>query len=783
MISKFQLQTATLILFGSLLALAANAQPAVRPPAPATYYIVPQRGVFAPDAPGVIEITGVDVGVVIVEQVATTTMDVALRNPTGRMVEAVLLVPVPPGAAVRSFSFEGAAAEPTATLLPKDEARDTYERIVAKMRDPALLEFARQNLIRSSVFPLPAGAAQKVRLTYEHVLDRDGDRVDYELPRSESLDFGVPWNIAVKVKSKTPISAVYSPSHAVDTLRAADGAVSVRTRPEAATVAGPFRLSYVLSADSVSASLLAYPDGAEAGYFLLLAGMPPRPATESDAASVTREITLVLDHSGSMQGEKIEQVRAAAKQVIAGLNDGEAFNLVVYNDTPRSFRPRAVLKDRDTEHAAREFLDALRAAGGTNIHDALLDALRPEPAIIPADAQPRTVLPLVLFLTDGLPTVGQTSEVAIRNVATENNPFNRRIFTFGVGADVNTPLLEKLASDTRAITTFVLPGEDVEVKVAQVFKGLRGPILTEPQLEIVRDDRAPATERVHDLLPARLPDLYEGDQLVLLGRYAGDEPLNFVLRGQYLGQNREFRFRFTLDQASTRNAFVPRLWAGRRIAFLIDEIRQMGADNTAIAAAVRSNHPDPRLSSSLVAHAAAPVDPRLDELTGEIIRLGTEFGILTEYTAFLAREGTNLAKRDAVLAEARSNFQGRAMASRSGLGSVNQSMNNMAQQAQRTLNGDNSFFDENMKRVAIATVQQINDRAFFRRGAGWVDSRVVADKELKPDRTIEFGSPEYRELARRLAADNRAGTIALRGDVYLQIDNELVLIRAAEKTP
>ena len=780
--SRLKLRVVSFVLLGSLCSFIAQAQTAGNQPSSLVNYVVPQRGVFVSNAGVTVEITGVDVGVVIVEQVATTTMDISLRNPTAGMLEAELLVPVPPGAAVRSFTFEGGATEPTARLLPKDEARETYEKIVAKVRDPAMLEFAQQNLIRSSVFPLAARGTQKVRLTYEHVLDRDGNRIDYELPRSEALDFGVPWNIAVKMKSKTPIAAVYSPSHAVETVRAADGIVSVRTRPDAATVAGPFRLSYVLSGENVSASLLAYPDGADSGYFLLLAGMSPRPAGDAESTSVMREVTLVLDHSGSMQGEKIEQAREAAKQVIAGLADGEAFNLVVYSDKPRMFRPRAVIKNRETEQTAREFLEALRAGGSTNIHDALFEALRPEPVSEQVRQVARPVLPLVLFLTDGLPTVGQTSEVAIRDVATKNNPFNRRIFAFGVGADVNTPLLEKLASDTRGTATFVLPGEDVEVKVAQVFKGLRGPILVEPRIEVVRDDGTPAPERIHDLMPARLPDMYEGDQLVLLGRYSADWSLNFVLHGQYLGLPREFRFRFSLDQANTRNAFVPRLWASRRIAFLIDEIRQMGADENAVAAAVHANRVNFAAGGGgAPARRRGAVDPRLDELTNEIVRLGTEFGILTEYTAFLAQEGTNLAKRDEVLAEARENFKGRAMASRSGIGSVNQSLNSIAMRQQDVLNSSNDFYDQNMNRVSIADVQQVNDRAFFRRGGSWVDSRAVTNKELKPDQTIAFGSDEYRELARRLAAENRAGTIALRGNVYLQIDGKLVLIQAASE--
>ncbi len=151
----------------------------------------------------------------------------------------------------------------------------------------------------------------------------------------------------------------------------------------------------------------------------------------------------------------------------------------------------------------------MTARGGTNIHDALLESLRPAPA--------EGTLPIVLFMTDGLPTIGQTSEASIRDLARQHNPHHKRIFSFGVGVDVNTPLLEKIAYENRGFTTFILPAEDVEVKVGRVFDRLKGPVLADPELTIGGD----GPRRVSALIPDRLPDLFEGDQIVLLGQYRG----------------------------------------------------------------------------------------------------------------------------------------------------------------------------------------------------------------------------------------------------------------------
>jgi Ca-activated chloride channel family protein len=734
-------------------------QTPARSPRPLTSnVIVPQSRSFVPRGVPAVQIQRVDVDARVVEQAATTVMDISLYNPSNRRLEAELLVPVPDGAIVRSFSFQGAAAEPTAQILPHDEARRIYNEIVARIRDPALLEFAGYNLVRSSVFPIAAHGTQKVRLVYEHVLPADGNRVDYVVPRTESLAYDVPWSIRVALRSKRPISTVYSPTHKLITTRQDSQGLTVTLNPRHAREPGSFQLSYLLEGGGVTASLLAYPDAkVGGGYFLLLAGLPADAARRAAQDGIRREVTLVLDRSGSMRGEKLRQVREAALQIIAGLDPGEAFNLIVYNEVVDLFSERAVRKTPQAVAVAEAYLSGVTARGGTNIHDALFEALRMPPT-------PGT-LPLVLFLTDGLPTVGQTSEAAIRDMVLKGNGYRRRVFTFGVGVDVNTPLLEKVAFETRAASTFVLPNEDVEAKVGKVFQRLSGPVLADGRLRVLSSSGVASADRVRELFPPQLPDLFEGDQLVVLGQYVGSAPLSFELSGNFLGRPRRFEFSFNLDRASTRNAFVPRLWASRKIAMLIDAIRQLGADGPVTPGAPPTG---------------AANDPRLRELVDEVVRLSTEFGILTEYTAFLAREGTDLSQPEFVRREATGRFVDRAISARSGLASVNQTINNAAQKQQTVLNRRNQFLDARMNAVQVTTVQQVADRAFYRRGQQWVDSRVVNRRAaLTPDRTIEFGSDAFWDLVKRLVREQRAGCIALEGDIVLMVDGQTVLVKRA----
>ncbi len=734
-----------------------------RPVADHVYVIVPQTRtvVIHPDPrprpvpvpQPAVQVTGVDAHVAIRDQASTTTLQISLSNPSNRRQEAELMLPVPVGAVVRMLDFQGAGQEPSFQVLPREEARRIYNDIVNRSKDPALLEFAGLNVIRSSVFPVEAGSTQKIKVIYENLLKADGDRVDYLLPRTEALDYRVPWRITMEVRSHRKISTVYSPSHPLTIERVDDKHVKA-TMPDAAShTPGSLRVSYLMTDNGLSASLFAYPDPkAGGGYFLLLAGVPPLPKDKAPADTIKRDVTIVIDRSGSMNGPKIKQVREAAMQVIAGLDAGEAFNIIVYNEAVESFSAQPVLKSDKTETAARKYLERMTARGGTNIHDALVEALRQKPG--------GDMLPIVLFLTDGLPTIGETSEKAIREMVKKGNPFKRRVFTFGVGVDVNTPLLEAIADTTRASSEFVLPDEDVELKVAAVFKRLTGPVLADPAINVLDPSGGPAMGRTSDLIPNRLPDLFDGDQLVMVGRYLGEQPLTFELKGNYLTKPRTFRFDFSLGNATTKNAFVPRLWASRKIALLIDAIRAMGADIGRPGAPMPAN------------------DPRFKELVDEIVKLSTEFGILTEYTAFLAREGTDLAAADALVRierEVAGNLAARAVRSRSGYGSYNQEANLKQGKYQVYLNADNSFVQQDMTRAEFTTVQQVNDRAFYRRGNQWIDSRLI-NKSQKPDKVIKVGTPEYEQLMKTLAEQNRQGCAAFKEDVMIEVNSQACLL-------
>ncbi|MGK0264969.1 MAG: hypothetical protein ACI8UD_003632, partial [Planctomycetota bacterium] len=211
-------------------------------------------------------------------------------------------------------------------------------------------------------------------------------------------------------------------------------------------------------------------------------------------------------------------------------------------------------------------------------------------------------------------------------------------------------------------------------------------------------------------------------------------------------------------------AFVPRLWASRQIAFLVDELRQQGGDLGAPFGAPRR---DPF------------ADPRLRELRDEILRLSARFGVLGEYTAFLATEGSKLDDWKSLSMACQDSLQGRAVVTRSGAAAVNQGQNLWAQKAQTVANPRNYYLDRNLKLVEPSQALQVCDRAFFLRGNRWVDGNSVVAKSIKPDEIVAFASVRYFQLNNELAKQGNSGVLSLKGEILLSYGGKNVLIQAA----
>ncbi|MHC4117627.1 MAG: vWA domain-containing protein [Planctomycetota bacterium] len=692
------------------------------------------------------------------DSTAVTTMIINLENMSSTEQFSQLVVAVPENTTLREIYAGQEAAPVPAMVLAKVQATTILGQMVEQVNDPALTEFVDSSLIISDSFGIAAGATSTVTLTYKQVLDVEGNRVDYLLARSEWILYNVDWEITVRINAGQTLSAIYSPSHKLDIRRDGQDSATVTTVNESSTMAGPFRLYYLLEdAEGFTSSVLTYPaSDYDGGYFLFLAGLPAE--LERSDNDIKRELTLVLDRSGSMTGVKIEQVKRAARQVISGLADGEAFNLITYNQNIDTFNDEPLIKNNSTVQAAFNYLDSFDAAGSTNLHAALRIALLQEPT--------EGFLPVILFLTDGLPTSGETREVQIRDLVLSSNPYNRRVFTLGVGYDLNAPLLDGLAEYSLARSIFVTPEDDVEAAITDVFWTISQPLFTDLSIRSVSAEGIPGTRRTYNVLPFVIADLFQGDQLVLIGQYVGQEPFLFDISGNYRNQVQSFFCPIDQQDSSLSHGFVPRLWSGRVVAQVINEIRQMGAD--------------PELTK---------YNERLWDLSVAMIDLSLEHGILTEYTAFLGDGSVELLNYGDLLYSGWTDLFDRAVRARRGISAVNQSLNLGILKSQSVLNRDNFYLDRNMDEVRTTTIQHINDAAlYFHYGQGvWIDSSLLLppdEDSYAPIETVivEFATPEFAKLADRLAARGRQGCLGMPQNVTLWEGGNIIEVRMPSVT-
>lgn len=688
-----------------------------------------------------------------------TTLELSVHNGGNAPTEAELVLPVPEGVVIKGFYYGDGKTSWQASLMPADEARRLYDRIVARRLDPALLEFAGFGAIRSSVFPVPARSSVKLGIVYEQLLAPVDGRLDYVLPRTEALSENAAWTIRVEISSGPEgIRNVFTPSHPMERHRLKDGTV-VLTLAEEKMSPGPFRLSWMESAAQKGdygpdISVYAAPDAENDrnGYFLAMIGKDS-PGNEKQ---IRRELTLVLDRSGSMRGEKLASMKEAAKQIISGLNPGERFNIITYNEGVDLFETAPVERTAATEKAAHAWLDAVVARGGTNVHEALAMAL----------AQPARegMLPVVLFLTDGLPTIGRTSEKSIASLAGEGNREGRRIFTIGVGEDVNAPLLRRMAEISGGLPSYVLSGENLELKLAQIFRQLYGPVFRNVRYAICSPDGREQPGRVQDAIPSgQLPDIYSGAPAVLAGRYVGTSP--FLLKGSYLDRNnREQSFSVVVEPeriASVKDDFTARMWAARKIGALETALMDMGAD--------------PANTGGL------KNDPRTRELIEEIMQLSRDFGILSSAASFFADDGTSAPWRGEPVSPSSSRFRdyGRVMQeSREGLGSIALQKNAVEKKRELSVNKFNRQMDKYGRSVSFTGTAQIAQNGYFNRNGVWMENTVLRTPgQESPVRTVQVGTPEYAAVADKLISTNRQGLLALEGSVMISLDGETVLMR------
>jgi Ca-activated chloride channel family protein len=526
----------------------------------------------------------------ITDQVAVTTLEQTFRNHTDRPLEATYLFPVPKGASVDRFTMWVDGKETGGELLDSKKAHGIYTEIVRRTQDPGLLEYLGNDLMRLRIFPVPAKGDQKVKLSFKSVAPQDAGVVEYVYPlktdgkATRTLE---DFSVKIALQSQRPLANVYSPTHAITVTRKGDKEATIEFARDQAMLDKDFQLFYGFANKDIGVTPLLYkPITAEDGYFMMLVS----PQVEAERAKVARDLVLVLDTSSSMSELKMAQAKKALKYCLAQLGPDDRFGVIKFSTSVVKFRDALVPANKDYLERANKWVDDLRVSGGTAIWPALDEALGMRPN---DPGRPFTLV----FFTDGLPTVDETNpDRIVKNVVAKNSA-QTRIFTFGVGDDVNASMLDQLADATRAVSTYVRPAEDIEAKVTSLYAKISHPVLTD--LRIATGDSV----KLHEIYPPRLPDLFHGTQLVVIGRYSGHGHTAIKLTGMVGSQRREFIYEVTFpEKTDSGKEFVEPLWARRKVGYLLDQIRANGEQK---------------------------------ELVEEVTAIAKRYGIATPYTSYL----------------------------------------------------------------------------------------------------------------------------------------------------
>ena len=673
-------------------------------------------------------VESIEVDTRIEGQVATTHVTQVFRNETNQTLEGVYFFPIPTSASITEFAIWDGGRRLAGEVRPREEARRIYDAIVRRQRDPGLLEYAGENLFQASIFPIPPRSTKKLEITYTQVLRAESGTVGYTYPLGIGRNAAPVERVSgrVQIRAGGGLRTIYSPSHEVDVRRApGDRSATVSFETGRRGERRDFQLFYALSDRDVGLSLFTYREPGKDGFFLLL--MSPRSSIE-EREYAAKDVVFVLDISGSMNEEgKIEKAKRALEYGVRGLRPTDRFNILAFSGDTRLMEEGLIRADQAGRARGVQFVESLRAVGGTNINDALVEALDQFPE---GGARPQ----LLVFLTDGLPTVGETNVDRILANVGRATPDRVRLFTFGVGYDVNTRLLDRVAAENGGVADYVAPQEDLEVRVSSFFDKVNHPVLT----NLAVDFGGVRTDVVY---PRELPDLFKGTQVALVGRYRNREDLrNVTLRlSGNASPTRTFAYpglRFPLRAEA--NDWLPRLWATRRVGWLMEQIRSNGESR---------------------------------ELRDEVVELGTRYGIVTPYTSYLALEpGERGQAQDAGTLRRRpepprtgrapsapppptraEDFSGTGQAggvaapvtAQTGRGAVEQS------RASRTMQDALSL--EAATVPAAESVRTVDAKTFHLKEGVWTDAELKDGSGL-PETTVRFGSEEYFALVQRVPA-------------------------------
>ncbi|MCW5961733.1 MAG: VWA domain-containing protein [Pyrinomonadaceae bacterium] len=533
--------------------------------------------------------------------------------------EAVYTFPLSQNGAVDSMTMKIGERTINGRILKRGKAREVYETAKIQGKTAALLDQMRPNVFMQSVANIAPGETVFVEISYVETLKFEDGEYEFVFPLTVAPRYdpapgttqfpgtgpttkipemrrGNDVSIEVELDAGTPIESIRSPLHEIETININPSTARIKLKDVSTIPNKDFILRYDVTGKSISDAVLLHQDD-RGGFFNLIIA-PPQDLSAEDLTP--KEIVFVLDTSGSMSGFPIEKAKEAMKLSLDGLNPNDTFNIITFAGQTSVLFEKPVPATPANMLLANNFLLTSKSAGGTEMMKAIKAAFAPSGS--------KRSIRIVCFMTDGL--VANEAEI----IAEVQNHKEARVFSFGIGNNVNRFLLDKIASEGRGDVEYVSLNDDGAKAARRFYERVRSPLLTD--IEIDWNDLP-----VSEVYPKRLPDLFGAKPVVISGRYAGILQGQAKIRGNISGQ--KFERTVEIVPASTENSSLASIWARRKV----DELQM----------------------SYLRASASEKI-----ALEQQITNVGLEFNLLTQFTSFVAVEGDTVISEGVEIADSRS---------------------------------------------------------------------------------------------------------------------------------